>query len=87
MKTGDYIYLCDQQFGIEPKDKTMVDSKAQALEEAIEISYRKGGLNASVQDSLSKGSVKNLIHVVLLLKCLSLRSREKEGKDTAYQCR
>lgn len=61
-KTGDYIYLCDQQFGIEPKDKTMVDSKAQVLEEAVETSYRKGGLNASVQDSLSKGSVKNLIH-------------------------
>ncbi|NLP34471.1 MAG: ISLre2 family transposase [Clostridiales bacterium] len=61
-KTGEYIYLCDRQFGIEPKAKTMEDSKALALEEAIETSYRKGGLNASVKETLSKGSIKNLIH-------------------------
>lgn len=40
--------------------------KTQALEEALEISYRKGGLNASVQDSLSKGSVKNMIHSLVV---------------------
>lgn len=61
-KTGEYIYLCDRQFGIQSKDKTMEDAKALALEEAIETSYRKGGLNASVKETLSKGSIKNLIH-------------------------
>lgn len=61
-KTGEYVYLSDRQFGIEPKAKTMEDSKALALEEAVESSYRKGGLCASVTDSLSKGSMKNLIH-------------------------
>jgi hypothetical protein len=61
-KTGEYVYLCDRQFGIEPKEKTMEDSKALALEEALETSYRKGGLNASVKETLSKGSIKNLIH-------------------------
>jgi hypothetical protein len=61
-KTGEYIYLCDHQFGIEPKEKTMEDAKARALDEAVESSYRKGGLNASVKETLSKGSIKNLIH-------------------------
>ena len=61
-KTGEYVYLADRQFGIEPKTKTMEDSKAQSLKEAIESSYRKGGLCASVSESLSKGSIKNLIH-------------------------
>mgnify|MGYP001467963225 CR=1 FL=1 len=40
----------------------MEDSKALALEEAVESSYRKGGLRASVNENLSKASVKNLIH-------------------------
>lgn len=61
-KTGEYIYLSDLQFGIEPRTKTMEDSKALALEEAIESSYRKGGLRASVTDTLSKTSIKNLVH-------------------------
>lgn len=61
-KTGEYIYLSDRQFGIEPKAKTMEDSKALALKEAVESSYRKGGLSASVTESLSKASIKNLIH-------------------------
>lgn len=61
-KTGEYVYLSDLQFGIEPRAKTMEDSKAQALEEAVESSYRKGGLRASVTESLSKASMKNLIH-------------------------
>jgi hypothetical protein len=61
-KTGEYVYLSDLQFGIEPRAKTMEDSKALALEEAVESSYRKGGLRASVNENLSKASVKNLIH-------------------------
>jgi hypothetical protein len=44
----------------------MEDSKAQALKEAVESSYRKGGLRASVTESLSKGSVKNLIHSLVV---------------------
>lgn len=61
-KTGKYVYLSDLQFGIEPRAKTMEDSKALALEEAVESSYRKGGLHASANESLSKASIKNLIH-------------------------
>ena len=61
-KTGEYVYLSDLQFGIEPRAKTMEDSKALALEEAVESSYRKGGLRASVNETLSKASIKNLIH-------------------------
>lgn len=61
-KTGEYIYLSDRQFGIGPKTKTMEDSRALALKEAVESSYRKGGLCASATESLSKGSIKDLIH-------------------------
>lgn len=61
-KTGEYAYLSDLQFGIKPRTKTMEDSKAQALEEAVESSYRKGGLRASMTEALSKASIKNLIH-------------------------
>jgi len=65
-KTGEYVYLSDIQFGIEPRAKTMEDSKALALEEAVESSYRKGGLRASVNESLSKASIKNLIHGLVI---------------------
>jgi hypothetical protein len=65
-KTGEYVYLSDLQFGIEPKAKTMEDSKAQDLEEAVESSYRKGGLRASVTESLSKTSIKNLIQSLVV---------------------
>lgn len=61
-KTSEYVYLSDLQFGIKPRAKTMEDSKALALEEAVESSYRKGGLRASVNENLSKASIKNLIH-------------------------
>lgn len=64
--TGEYIYLSDRQFGIEPRAKTMEDSKALALKEAVESSYRKGGLCASIKETLSKGSIKNLIHSLVV---------------------
>lgn len=76
-KTGEYIYLSDRQFGIEPKTKTMEDAKAQALKEAIESSYRKGGLCASVTETLSKGSMKNLIHS-LVVEMPELEVKEKK---------
>lgn len=77
-KTGEYVYLSDLQFGIEPRTKTMEDSKAQALEEAVESSYRKGGLRASVTESLSKASMKNLIHsLVVDMPRLEVKEKKK----------
>ena len=77
-KTGEYVYLSDLQFGIEPRTKTLEDSKAQALEEAVESSYRKGGLRASVTESLSKASMKNLIHsLVVDMPRLEVKEKKK----------
>jgi len=85
-KTGKYVYLSDLQFGIEPRSKTMEDSKALALEEAVESSYRKGGLRASANESLSKASIKNLIHGIVVDMPKPEVKEKKKVKVTTHQC-
>ncbi|WP_434579276.1 UPF0236 family transposase-like protein [Thermoanaerobacterium thermosaccharolyticum] len=38
-KTGEYLYLSDRQFGIEPRTKTMEDSKALALKVCVKHKF------------------------------------------------
>lgn len=58
-KTGKYSYLLDDVMGIEPHTRMTIGAEAALIEEAINSSYRKGGLFVSMTDSVSKQTVKN----------------------------
>lgn len=60
--TGEMCYLLDRIMGIEKHERITEDSLARLLKEAVQTSYRRGGEAASIMDSLSKQTVKNVIH-------------------------
>jgi len=59
---GHTSVLTDEQFGIEPHARMTEDVVINIINEAVDSSYRKGGLCASVSDCVSKQTVKNIIH-------------------------
>lgn len=60
---GKGVYLLDKYVGIEPNDKVSQAALANALREAVETSYRKGGEEACMtSDIITKQTVKKLIH-------------------------
>ena len=61
-KTGERCYLLDHLIGLEPHEKITEGAKARILEEAVQTSYRRGGINASTTDRVSKNTVKKIIH-------------------------
>lgn len=64
-ETGEYCYLLDQLMGLEKHARISEDAYARILEEAVESSYRKGGMNASIgEQEVSKETVMNKLHVL-----------------------
>ena len=61
-KTGACAYLLDQIMGLESHSRMTEDAEAQMLEEAVDSSYRRGGIKASLSDTVSKQTVKNKVH-------------------------
>lgn len=61
-KTGKSICLLDEIIGIESHQRLSIGAAAAILEEAVDSSYRKGGMHASLTDQVSKQTVKNLVH-------------------------
>ncbi|MGI6096485.1 MAG: UPF0236 family transposase-like protein, partial [Lachnospiraceae bacterium] len=61
-KTGKSICLLDEFIGVDGHQRISIGAVAAILEEAVESSYRKGGLHASLTDQVSKQTVKNLVH-------------------------
>jgi len=59
---GKSCYLADKQFGIEPHARMTEDVIINVVKEAADSSYRKGGVCASITDTLSKETVKNILH-------------------------
>ena len=60
--TGACEYLLDRIMGMESHVRMTEDAEAQMLEEAVDSSYRKGGMRASLSDKVSKQTVKNKVH-------------------------
>lgn len=58
----DGIYLLDYVMGIEPHERLTEDAQARLLEEAVQTTYQKGGEAASLEDTVSKQTVKEKIH-------------------------
>lgn len=63
--TGSSCYLLDQLMELDRHARLTEDAVARVLEETVESSYRKGGLNASVcGDGVTKTAVMNKLHAL-----------------------
>lgn len=64
-ETGEYEYLLDRCMGLEKHVRMTEDAEAKMLEEAVETSYRRGGISSCItEDVVSKQTVKNKIHAL-----------------------
>jgi hypothetical protein len=80
LRSGKRSYLADKQFGIEPHARMTEDVVINVVKEAIDSSYRKGGICASITDSVSKETVKNIIHGIKvedLAKAVEMKKQVK----------
>ena len=63
VNTGASCYLLDQLMQFDKHTRITEDAEARILEEAVESSYRKGGINASIIGAnITKETVMNKIH-------------------------
>ena len=77
-ETGEYCYLLDQLMGLEKHARLSEDAEARILEEAVESSYRKGGINACIgEQEVSKETVMKKVHVLKFPKLKSLEEKRK----------
>ena len=82
--TGKYEYLLDRVMGIEKHARMTEDAEAKILEEAVQTSYRKGGLSASItEECVSKETVMNKLHALEFPKNTE-KPPEKKVVDYLY---
>lgn len=55
-------YLLDDFLKLEKHQRMTEDAVAEMLKETVEASYRKGGIATSINDDVSKETVKDIIH-------------------------
>ena len=79
-KDGEYIYLLDQILGFEDNQKISLGAAAKLIEEAAEMSYEKAGNNVNLTDQVSKETVKNLVHGVVVDLPVKELAPEKKKK-------
>lgn len=64
-ETGKNEYLLDRAMELDKHTRMTEDAEARILEEAVESSYRKGGINVSIgREEVSRQTVKNKIHAL-----------------------
>lgn len=79
-ETGERCYLLDQLMGLSKHARMTEDAEAKILEEAVESSYRKGGKNVSLTESVSKQTVKNKLHELKFFPQESAANKKKKVK-------
>ena len=80
-ETGEYCYFLDQLMGLEKHARISEDAEARILEEAVESSYRKGGINASIgEQEVSKETVMKKIHALEFPKWKPLDEKRKASR-------
>lgn len=80
-ETGEYCYLLDQLMGLESHTRISEDAEARILEEAVESSYRKGGINACIGDQeVSKETVMKKLHALEFPKLKPLEEKKKVSR-------
>lgn len=82
--SGKYEYLLDRVMGIEKHARMTEDAEAELLEEAVQTSYRRGGIAASItEECVSKETVMNKLHVLEFPKNEE-KPEEKKVVDYLY---
>lgn len=80
-ETGEYCYLLDRLMGLEPHARISEDAQARILEEAVESSYRKGGINACIgEQEVSKETVMNKLHALKFPVLEPLKEKRKVSR-------
>jgi hypothetical protein len=82
-KEGKRQYLVDEIVGINPHDRVSADVVINALDEAIDSSYRKAGEEAAYMDSITKQAVMNKVHEIEV-KDAPIEVQEKRGARVLY---
>ena len=73
-------YLVDEFLGFESREYITEDAKARICEEAVESCYRKGGINACIDDELvSKESVMNIVHSLNFPEIVSTEKEKRKA--------
>lgn len=80
-ETGEYSYLLDQLMGLEKHARISEDAEAGLLEEAVESSYRKGGIHACIgEQEVSKETVMKKLHALSFLLLEPLKEKRKVSR-------
>ena len=61
---GKRSYILDLIMGMDPHERMTEDAEARLLEEAVQTSYRRGGEETSILDTVSKQTVMKKIHAL-----------------------
>jgi len=80
---GNHRYLVDEIVGIGPHERVSADVVINAVDEAIDSSYRKAGEQASYVDNLSKQAVMNKVHQIEVCE-VALEVQEKKELRILY---
>ena len=77
-KDKTYHYLLDDLMGIDAHTRITAGAEAALLEETIDSSYRKGGMNVSLCDAVSKQTVKNKVHALVIPEAPNIITEKKK---------
>ena len=77
---GKRRYLVDELVGIKPHDRMSADVVINAIDEASESSYRKGGKKAAYLDEISKQAVMNKVHELEVIQPALKTENKREPK-------
>lgn len=81
-ESGKSMYLLDDFLKLDKHQRMTEDAVAEVLKETVETSYRKGGAAVSINDTVSKETVKDIIHD-LKFPCME-KPKQKKQVDYLY---
>lgn len=81
---GKSKYLFDEHLKIRKGTRITVDAVSRVIDETIDTSYRKGGLNASISDSITKQTVKNILKTTEVPKVSYKIPKKKKQVEYLY---
>lgn len=82
-KKDGYCYLLDKLMVIDPHTRITAGAEAALLEETIDSSYRKGGMHVSLCDQVSKQTVKNKVHALIIPEA-PVKIKEQKKVEVLY---
>lgn len=77
-ETGKMEYLLDRILGLEKHERITEDAITEMLKEAVQISYRRGGEESSLEGTVSKQIVKAKLHGLKFPKDTKKPEKKKE---------